>query len=185
MFSLILENRKLFNLVFLNNKVSSKITSKIWLISRLSIKKRIFFFNNQLWVVMLSSNLVVSRMDLLFLLKYKLIYLNYNIVTNGLTLKCNDIINLVYNKNYFKYLLFRSLNCTTFTRKFKKKHLNINNFFLKNFLINKEFKKNNVKIFKYLFFFKNLRLDNIEIDYSILSILILNSYIEFNLNFIL
>ena len=134
---------------------------------------------------MLSSNFVVSKMDLQFLFRYKMLLLNFKTVVSGLTLNPSDLISVVYNKDYFKYLSFRSLNCTTFTRKFKKKHLHISNFFLKNYFYNKNFKKNKVKIFKYLFFFKNLRLDNIEIDFSILSILVLNSYIEFNLNYIL
>jgi hypothetical protein len=114
-----------------------------------------------------------------------MILVNYNIINKNLTLKCNDLISLVYNKFYFFYLSTRVKSVDSFIRKFKKKYLNVNNFFLKSFILLKEFKQKKLKIFKYLFFFKNFRNDYLEIDYNILSIYILKSYFEFSINYLI
>ena len=180
-----LENRKLFAYLFFNNIKSRKLTKKIWLISKLELRKKIEYFNNQLWYILLKSGLVISKLDLLYLLNFNLIYLNYKNINTNLTIKPGDFISLVYNKFYILYLFQRTKNISNFVKKFKKKYININPFFFKNFSTLKDFRGKKPKAIKFLFFFKNFRNDSIEVDYSILSIFILNFYLEFNINFIL
>jgi len=178
-YSVILDNRKLYTNTFLNKSRSNKVTKIIWKTSKLTINQRVSFFNNQLWVVLLKSNFIISQNDIRFILTNRLICLNNNVINinihDKLLLKINDVISLVYNKNYFKYLFYRITKINLFIKKFKKKYLNLSSFYFKNITPLKEFKKNKIKIFKYLFFFRNYNNLNIEIDYFILSIYIISS----------
>lgn len=178
-YSVVLDNRKLYNNVFLNKAKSFKITKNIWKMSKFSIYQKLLIFNNYLWVVLLRSNFIISQNDIKFILTHKLLYINNNIINlsfyNNLILKPNDLICLVYNKNYFKYLFFRINRINIFIKKFKRKYLNLSSFYFKNLTPLKEFKKNKIKIFKYLFFFRNYNNLNIEIDYYILTIFIINN----------
>ena len=183
--SINLDNRKLFSYLFFNNIKAKKLTKKLWLISWFNLRRKIEYFNNQLWYILLKSGLVISQIDILYLLNFNLIYLNFKNINNNTTVQSGDFISLVYNKFYIIYLFQRTKNISSFIKKFKKKYTNINPFFLKGFTNLKDFKKKKPKVIKFLFFFKNFRNDSMEIDYTILSIFVLNSYFEFSINFIL
>jgi len=154
--------------------------------SKFSIYQKLLVFNNHLWVVLLKSNFIISQNDIKFILTHKLLHINNNIINssfyNNLVVKPNDFICLVYNKNYFKYLFFRINRINIFIKKFKRKYLNLSSFYFKNLTPLKEFKKNKIKIFKYLFFFRNFNNSNIEIDYFILSVFIISNLINQSIN---
>lgn len=182
MLSVILDNRKIFNIIFLQNKMTKRVSKAVWLISKLSIKEKVFFFNNQLWLILIKSSLATSKRDVRFLFFFNNVSLNFNIINRNCTLSPGDFISLCYNKFYFNYLLYRQSSIYLFIKRFRRKYINLSKFFFKNFLKTKEFKKNKIKMFKYLFFFKNFRVNNLEIDFNIMSIYILNTYIGVSLN---
>lgn len=185
LFSLVIDNRKIFNLIMLDNSISKIISKTILILSKLNSKRQVNTFNNQVWLVLLKSGLVTSKNDFHFLLSFNLIYLNFNTLKKPCTLVSGDFLSICFNKHYFKYLLFRLTNIQLFIKKFKKKYINLGNLFFKDFIKIKELKKNKTKALKYLFLFKNFKVDNVEVDFSILSIYIINLYMSVGLSYIL
>jgi len=170
--SYILKNRKIFRFFFFDKKKKSKKLNKT--ILNLKKNNNVNFFYKIIFRIdyILSSNhFIYSKIDSNMFLKKKFFFLNRLPVKNlGKILYKNDVIELIFSKFYFFYLL-KLKNIlylkNFFLIKFKKKWIDLNKIKKKNSFLSEN------KFFKY-FFSKVL-----EINFFCLSIFLLKNFIDF------
>lgn len=179
----IFKNRKLLNFLnFLNYRNSNKLSNYILNQNKCQLNNRILNIEYSLMHVCLNTNLVKNRQDLIFLLKNNQIFLNRSRILNKYTiLNINDILEFTLKYKYFNYVfLFKKL--------FNKHILKIKNkLWFKLRLKNKnklEFQDKNFinKIYKYNLIQKINIPQYLEVDYSLLTLIIL--YKNFDLNLV-
>jgi hypothetical protein len=102
-----IKNRQLYKLFFVNKNINTKkITKKLNILNKTKnhffLKKIIF----SLKYILLINHMLLSKNDLFFFLKKKIVFLNrLNINNPNKILKQNDIIEFIYFKFFFVYLL--------------------------------------------------------------------------------
>lgn len=174
LFSFIMLNRKLINLFLFKKLTSKKLTKLIYFKLNWPINKFKKILKSWIFFILFSTKLIFSMFDLLFVLKNNLIFLNKGIVKNYfLQTKKNDVITIIYSKYFFYYTLYKQKNIRKSVNKFKWKHafrLKINYSKLVNFRFfsSKYFKS-------WIHFFYQIP-KFLEVDYSILTIIIISDY---------
>jgi len=167
----ILENRKnLVNFLLNGSKRSKKISSLVSLLG----KKKIWFMCNILELniihVLLNSCLVKSYMDAINFIKNGYVYINRRMVSNTkYVVKKGDVIEIFYSKLYFRYLLqFRFINEKTYLKIRNKLWAKIKN---KTSLTSGN-ERYLIKYYKDNSLFKYHIPSYIEVDFSVLSLII-------------
>lgn len=174
-------NTKFFKNLFLKAKEKKKrILYFFKNISKKSVGDN--YFNNTLLVVLYNSHFFFSLPEIKFFIKKGLVYLNNKIVDNYLTIIFKgDLIQLVYSKNYYRYInkFYNFFKDKIKFLKFKKWKFNKS-------LLKQKYKNWNPKFLSLFFLFKKDIPNNLEVDFTTLSIIYLKvgtyNIFKFNIN---
>ena len=172
---------KFFKFIFLKKKEKKKKIS--YFLKNFSTKNLSGnYFNNSLFITLFNSQFFFNIFEIKFFLKKGLVYVNNKVSYNSSNiLYKGDIVQLVYSKYYFKYInkIYSFFKKKIKFLKFKKWKFNKN-------LLKKKYKNWNPKFLSIFFLFKKDIPNNLEIDFTTLSIVYLKNtsinVLKYNVN---
>jgi len=136
LFFFLKENRLLIKDLFFHKFVKQKTVTKFFFnLKKFNVNKLINFFEFSLFNIVIQSNFLIFKKDVLFFLKNDFIFVNGSCIKNNFyQIKVGDRVQIVLNKNYYFYLKNFNKILKNLTSKIK---LNIR----KNFSKKKDFYK--------------------------------------------